>query len=91
MKRLLEQPTATTIRLCMVVDHMVKGDSLIRRGEASIIREGGVLTDSAVGDGGAGDLGDAGGEDMLGFLMLLCRRYRRRSVAYSSCFGLGNV
>jgi hypothetical protein len=83
MKRMWGQATATTIRLSIVVDHMVKG--------ASIIREGGVLTDSIVEDEGAGDLGDAGGEDRLEFLMLLCRHCHRRSVTYSSCVGLGYV
>ena len=76
MERLLEQPTFATVRLCMAVDHMVKEGSLICRGEASIVREGGVLTDSIVEDADAEDLGDAGGV----VLMLLC--HRRHNVTY---------
>jgi len=89
MERLLEQPTVTTIRLYMTVDHMVKEGSLVR-GEVSIMHEGGVLTDSIVEVEDVEDLGDAGGE-VLGFLMLLCHRCRRRSVAYSSCVGFEYV
>jgi len=76
MEKLLTQPTATTICLYVVVDHMVKEGSLICQGEASIIHEaGGSIADSVVEDEGVEDLGVAGGEE-LRILMLL---YRRRS------------
>lgn len=69
--------TATTIRLYVVVEHMVEEGSLIRQGEASIIREGGgSIQDSIVEGADAEDLGDVAGE----VLMLLYHRCRRRSV-----------
>lgn len=79
MRTLLTTCTATTTRLYVVVKHVVEEGSLIRQGEASIIREGGgSLQDSTVEDADAEDIGDVGG----GVLEVLMLQYRcRRSVA----------